>query len=843
MDKIFLSHSSFNKDYVRPIFEYFGKDRSVFDEMTFEFGMKTLEEIFAGIDSSDIFVLFISDESLNSKWVSEELFYATQKLHNDAHRLSQIYPIIIDNSVQYSDERIPHFLRTGFSAYNLHHINNYKIACKKIESQLVKLKMNTDYDFKNKVNFFYGRELEKKAFRDSFDSYDEFGRHKTTKCLVVSGIEGIGRKSYACDVLKTSEIMEKYYFPLSISLSQSDDITDLIIKICELGIDEYSITDIISLKTIEERISLLADLLNQLQILHEYIFIDDNFCLVKPTGLVYWLEKALEKVQSSIVLVIITRIRIDLYRYNRNKNLFCIVLNELSHSESAGMLRGYSKIQGMPFQSGDIEFFSNILTGYPPQIKYCVELAISEGSIQYVKDYSYKIAEYPKANSAKLIDMVIDKDHQLEFTGFLALLSFMGTTPITLINYIIKRNPIYLEILNTLKLHLICSYTGNSGEYIKLNTVISDYILRSNFSLSDEIKEILNENINIFKQNMNNPAYLDYLSFSEFVYYVKENLKLGNHMPEKFLYSAIYVKSIIELYNSKKYDRVIDIIKNINENNTFMYLDDQVQNVIQFYYCSSMARKRMPEFESAVSYFKSKSLYQEYNFLKGFNYRLRGNYKLAEVNYLNVLRDNPNHDKARRELVIIYTNLQQYDIALDLAKQNYNDSPENMYQIQGYFDCLIHSQPLNQQQLQDIENMINSSRVIANTKMTEMYYQLEAKYAAFIEHDFKKAIEYIYKGLEAFPESFYINKDYFDICRQKHDIRGMENSIHALKEIKLFNDANYKIALDTREAILDAYKGKSQMSIQLKLKSLTYLSDNAYDIFHQAVLDILRYQK
>ena len=843
MEKIFLSHSSKNKDYVRPIFEYFGKDRSVFDEMTFEYGMKTIDEIFSGIDSSDIFVIFISNDSLNSKWVSEELTYAAKKLHSDAQRLSQIYPIIIDNSVQYSDERIPEFLRTGFSAYNLHHINNYKIACKKIESQLVKLKMDTDYNFQNKLNFFYGRELEKKAFRDNFDSYDEFGHHKTTKCLVVSGIEGIGRKSYARDVLKTSEIMEKYYFPLSISLSQSDDIVDLIISICELGIEEYSITDITSLKTMDERIDILTDLLIQLQMLHEYVFIDDDLCLVKPTGLVYWLEKALEKVQASIVFVIITHIRIDLYKYNKSKNLFCIALDELSRSESAGMLRGYSKIQGMPFQQNDIEFFSNILTGYPPQIKYCVELAISEGSIQYVKENSYKIAEYPKANSAKILDIAIDKRYKTEYIGFLTLLSFMGTTPITLINYIIKKNPIYLDILNTLKLHMICSYSGNSGEYIKLNSVISDYIQRSSFTLSDEIKKILNDNINIFNQNINNPSYLDYISFSEFVYYVKENLKLGNHMPEKFLYSTIYVKSIVELYNSKKYNRVIEIIISINENNTFAFLDNEVQKIIQFYYCSALARNRMPEFESAVIFFKTKGLYQEYNFLKGFNYRIRGNYKFAESSYLNVLNDNPHHVKARRELVIIYTNLQQYDIALDLAEQNYRSNPENIYQIQAYFDCLMHITPLSQQQLDDIENMINSSRVIANNKMTEMYYQLEAKYAAFIENDYQKSLDYIQDGLKAFPESFYLNRDYFDICRQKCDTLGMETSLNALKELKTFINSNYKVSLDTREAILDAYKGKSQISIQLKLKKLTYLSDSAYDNFHQTVIDILHYHQ
>ncbi|MCI9398168.1 MAG: TIR domain-containing protein [Lachnospiraceae bacterium] len=843
MEKVFLSHSSNNKDYVRPIFNFFGKDRSVFDEMTFESGMKTIEEIFRGIDSSDIFVFFISNDSLNSKWVSEELSYASQKLHNDKMRLSQIYPIIIDTNILYSDPRIPTFLKTGFSAYNLHHINNPKIACKKIESQLVRLRINSDLEYSNKINFFYGRELEKKAFRDSFDSFDDFGHHKTMKCLIVSGIEGIGRKAYARDVLKTSEIMEKYYFPFYISLTQSDDITDLISKICDLGIGDYSITDIISLKTLNERVDVLADLLIQLQKLHEYIFIDDDFCLVKSTGLVNWLEKVLEKIQPSIVLVITTRIRLNLFKYNKNKDLYCIALNELSKSECSGLLRGYSKMQGMPFQLEDIEFFSNILTGYPPQIKYCVDLAISEGSIQYIKDYSYKIADFPKTNSAKIINTVIDKEYQTEYKGFLALLSYMDTVPITLINYIIKKNPIYKNILDNLKLYSLCKYTGSSGEYIKLNAVISDYIQRSDFSLSDEIMNILKENVNIFYNNMNSPAYLDYLSFSEFVYYVKENLKSGKELPEKFLYSTIYIKSVIELYNNKAYDRVIEIISNLKSTTTFMYLPEESQRVIQFYFCNSLARKNSPEFESNVIYFKDKHLYQEYNFLKGFNCRLRGDYKYAENYYKNVLTDNPRHTKARRELVLIYTNLQQYNTALELAEQNYRDYPENMYQIQAYFDCLIHNLPLNAQQQEDIENMIESVRIIANTKITEMYYQIEAKYAAFIESNYNKASKYILKGLVDFPHSFYLNKDYFDICRKNHDILGMENALKDLKQSRMFDDANYKITLETRETILDAYKGKSPISIQLKLNNLSYLSASAFDNLYQAIIEISEQQK
>lgn len=82
MDKIFLSHSSSNKDYVRPIFNYFGRDRCVFDEMTFETGMNTLQEIFDGIDETDIFVFFISNDALKSQWVQKEIAKAKQNLNN-----------------------------------------------------------------------------------------------------------------------------------------------------------------------------------------------------------------------------------------------------------------------------------------------------------------------------------------------------------------------------------------------------------------------------------------------------------------------------------------------------------------------------------------------------------------------------------------------------------------------------------------------------------------------------------------------------------------------------------------------------------------------------------------
>ena len=59
MPKVFLSHSSIDKPFVQPIADLLGKNNCVYDKYTFETGLKTIEEIFDGMDKSDIFVYFI----------------------------------------------------------------------------------------------------------------------------------------------------------------------------------------------------------------------------------------------------------------------------------------------------------------------------------------------------------------------------------------------------------------------------------------------------------------------------------------------------------------------------------------------------------------------------------------------------------------------------------------------------------------------------------------------------------------------------------------------------------------------------------------------------------------
>ncbi|QYR21104.1 toll/interleukin-1 receptor domain-containing protein [Paenibacillus sp. sptzw28] len=824
MNKIFLSHSSVDKNYVRPIAKYFGNDRCVFDEVAFESGMQTIEEIFSSIDKSDLFVYFISESALNSEWVKKEINQAQEKLHDDKHKLSQIYPIIIDDSIQHSDSRIPSFLRTGMSAYNLRHIKNYKIACKKIESQLTLLTMRQNEVFSQKYDFFYGRDLEKKAFKDCFEERTIEGKIKHIKCLVVSGIDGIGRKSYVRGTLKDSGLMDKHYFPSTISLEKSEGIEDLIIKVSDLGFGAYSISDLQTLNALEDKIKILVDLLMTVQQYLEHIIVEDHFCLIDETGsLKYWFEKALEQINNQITISVISNISLDAFHYRRHPYIFQYSLEELGTSDSIGFLRTYSKLNDVPFGENDLDAVASVLTGYPPQVVYCVDLA-KEKSIKSVTNNQYMISEMPNISSGKMIELVIEPKQREKYFGFLAFLAKFGSTPIGLVNQVLKENNDYKFILAKLKKFTICNHTGATGEYIKLSAVIRDYVQRMNYELTDDIKTILSERIVQFHKEMQDPEYVDFLDFSELTYLIKENLKQGKTIPDRFLYSTLYVQTVLDLYNERQYNKVIEFVESLKSRSGFTYLQEEIQKNIQFYYCSALARKKSMKFDAEVDFFRADKEYDRYNFLKGFNARLNGHYVRAERYLTNVLRRNFKHHNARRELVIVYTSTQNYDSALELAKINYHRSPENTYHVQAYFDCMIR-QPKSKLDNKAIEDMLTTARAIQRNKPTEIYYQLEAKVAAFLENDKDKSINFLSEGLQQFTKSFYLSRDKFDICKHFGDVKGMEESFSLLKHFVQNGYDDQKITVFFRECYLAAYRGNAYSVLKLKIESNQDLPD------------------
>lgn len=831
MKKVFLSHSSKDKEFVRRVAEIIGLNFCVIDECEFEIGMKNIDEIFKGIEKSDIFVYFISQFSLESVWVKEELNIACDKISNFSEKKIQIYPIIIDTSINHTDKRIADYLRIGKGSYNLRHILKPEIAARKIRTQLIKLEMLHDRKFEEDKNYFYGRDEEKLILKQKID---DVLNSSGLRCLVASGIPGIGRKSFVNSVLKDAGIIERYYFPIVVTLEREESIDNLLRLLNNIGIGKYTLDELSKLTTMDEKISTLVEMMLEIQNYQEFLIIEDNACIVKLNGsMAFWFEKALSQMKSRLNFAVVSEVRLDEFKYRKSNLIAHIVLNELSKSDTLGMLRTYSKMQGIPFEKEDREYFSNCLSGYPPQVEYCVDLAKANG-IDFVKKNTFMIADMPEQISSKLIDLsYVNFENKKDINCILALIVKFGTMPVSLLNEVMKIKESYREAFYKIRALSICYYVGSDKEYVKLNSFLHSFVERCKFDVAPDVQELILKNISEFEEKINDDQYTDELDYSEVNYYVKELLKLEKIVPQRFLYGTVFLQSIISLYNTRQYNKVIRIVRGLLEDNQILMYEREVEKRIMYFYCLALARKKSGDFDTVVSFFADEEGYVNYNFLQGYHCRILGDFKKAENYYHNVFKRDPRNMKTRRELVFIYISNQQYEIALDLAKSSYKQNRNNIHYMQAYFDCLIYKRNCTEEEKKDMEEIVDTVKTVyKQIKLSGMYYQILAKYEAFNNNNKEEALKYILEGLEKIDDDVisYLLKEKFDVYEHFGDLKGMEATIDELTnelQKQEIDDMRLNNILICRKALLLAHKGKPFITIQMEVLQNTALSDNA----------------
>jgi hypothetical protein len=143
--------------------------------------MPILDEILEGLKSSELFVLFISDDSLNSNWVQKEISYAHRNLEIDRNR--RIFPILIDKSINVTtDTRIPTWLKS----YLLKPYTDHFIISKKIKQKLREIGFEQNTIFKAKESLFVGRNDLFEAFESKIFSLAD----KKPSSIIISGLLG-----------------------------------------------------------------------------------------------------------------------------------------------------------------------------------------------------------------------------------------------------------------------------------------------------------------------------------------------------------------------------------------------------------------------------------------------------------------------------------------------------------------------------------------------------------------------------------------------------------------------------------------------------------------------------
>ncbi|OKZ68917.1 MAG: hypothetical protein BHV87_15045 [Clostridiales bacterium 36_14] len=777
MNKIFLSHSSHDKQYVEYIATKLGKDIAIYDTFSFESGLKTFDEILKELDVTDLFVIFLSNSALESEWVKKELNISNELKQKE--KLKQIYPIIIDSSLSYSDPRIPKWLNNnGFNSYNLRHISSPKLAYRKIKNQLIFLNNQSN---NNLHKIYIGHEDLIKKFDEEY-----YIATNAPKCIIACGIEGIGRESFIRECIKVPKTFSIQYEPIVIATDSKDSIDVIISKLIDCGfgnVDLQSINEINELN-IEKKISLLSSIFIQIQNSKEFIIFRDDGALIEHGEVSWWLAKALTPIRNELTIGIVSFYNV--HKSVTSRDCYIERINELDDISKLKLLDKLSKVNEISLDREDIKFFQGIITGHPLQIIFCVE-KIKRESLEEVKTNSFEIREFLSDSTIKIIDKYLallnyNEEKKVKFLSYLSFLTSYSNIPITEVLQINKLNSDYTTYYHDLLSFCIARRTGLNNDLLSISPSVIDYIERnSNINKPKEIDEYLKCEYNKFKICLKEDD-LDEYCYSQIEQNLKELIINNDQSDYKYIYPSIILKAVVKLYNNKSYKKAISICK--NSLNLLESWDATIRQSFYFYYAMSVAKVK----DNNIFCVLLKQINGEYilekfqaDFVRGFYYKLLGKYEDAIKQFQSCLNINAHFFQPRRELVETYILIEEYDLALDLVSINYKKYPDNIFNIYQYFNCLIRQKAPD---LEKISELLNKAKDIDRlpTSSKNFYANMKSLYERFITHDKEKAIRILIENKSVFDNLIYYYRDLFDLYLETKNVKKMQEVFEYLKK-------------------------------------------------------------
>lgn len=766
MAKVFLSHSSSDKEIVRKIAKQLGNKNSVLDEFTFEAGQQTLDEIFKHLDNSDLFVIFLSDNSLNSKWVKAELGKAKKNLKSE--ELSRILPIIIDKNITYKDERIPNWLA---KPYNLKYFPNEVIILQKIRKSLREINFKKTRFNQELENNFVGRNTEMQKFEDDINNLDNW---TPTYIIAYNYFEGIGRRTFLKNALRKNEFIDYLDVPATITIDAKESIENFIYKLNTISKEDEILKYDFSEESIENKVEIATKLVKQFMDFKELIFIIDEGGIILPNNtLVDWFSEIVnnEIFNNNLIFCLISKYRPNEIILKREGKSLIYRIPELSKPETKNLFQKLLKIYQLEnLNREEKEFFISNLNGIPSQIIYAVNL-IGIDPLTAKKNIN-DIVQFSDTFSSTILSNLKSDEIAYQICIFLSQNEIFS---VDLINKVFGEQETAEGLQKLYDLSLF-NFVFGSFDYVKLNSTLTDYINRSKLRLDSKYSESLNNIIKVLlKQDLNTLVLEDY---SEFLLTIQKMLEDGKSIPKKYFIPSLIIKNVIKEYDKGNYEYVIKICLELLQNNNY---DSQIIWETKYRLTLAYARTRNTLFFDHISFFKNDINNLDYFFLLGFYHRNSGNKTKALDYYYKALEIYPEHSRTKREIVNILLNQHKYADALELAKENYESRKTNIFHIHSYFTCLIRKKTVFSNDKKKIDELFTAVKNSYDIKSSDIFRCMHGEYEFFINNSFEKAHEILLEALRLNENKTFPKKTLIEIYRAK----GKFESITELEKLNV----------------------------------------------------------
>lgn len=299
------------------------------------------------------------------------------------------------------------------------------------------------------------------------------------------------------------------------------------------------------------------------------------------------------------------------------------------------------------------------------------------------------------------------------------------------------------QLINCFESLSILNFYGPGGNNISLDGGVADYIRRSKLDLDPIMKSRIEEII----YNKIDAVEDDLGELSIFLCGLRKQLLSGKGFA--YVMPSIVISTVIDLYNQGCYESVKKICLHALEHSS-SYTEEPLQ---ELYYrlCQVLARMKDRDFFTYIDKIQDRG---SKDFLLGFYYRYKEDYFRAEDYLLKALNFNPNMQVARRELVNVYLNQNEYRKALPLARENYTRKSTNSYHIEAFFRCLLNQYPWDDETKDTLNRLLKEMSENFSRRKDELLASMRLEF--FIKsrsHTKDEIKDKIQETLSVYPDS------------------------------------------------------------------------------------------
>lgn len=794
--KAFLSHSSKDKIIVRKVADYLGLFQCEYDEYTFE-RILNAEAIRRSLLRSDLFVLFLSENSVNSKYISEECRAALEA--RASGRIQQCLVVALDNT---SYRELPLWLQETNVCYRQ---SDPKQISRKIASLLTRL------EDKRVKKIVIPREEEEKSLRTVLGR--SVGAAPVFLHLV--GFHGVGRKT-----LISKTILD--LFPgafediIYVNLDQYEGARELYRRLVELH-KVLSFSDFIETATQfdllddQAQADKLLELIKEITNGREFIVVEDNGAVLTDEGkyqpfMNKLIEAAAGETRPLVGFIQTRRIRGDAYM--GMKGVFQLKLEPMTDEKIADLLRFNLRDASIDYNENDIELACKLLEGIPLNAEMAINYIVQYGLKSFVNDPSAFVA-VRRGRMEEFLSKIVFTEDEMHILSVIMELRFLNFELVcSVCNLTIESAGKALRNLEDL-----CCISRRGEDYTLVAPLI-DPVTRDKRFFRDHTARIATalkiiEFINEYKDDQK--ASLSLIEIG-----VRAEIVSGGKSPS--MVSRLILPSYLITMARRAYD-ALELPEAIEYGlrawNDRESLSDEgkieILRILGLSYARQGNEQRLEAVVNDLAKFKSKRIAKRnLYFLQGFYKRLQKRLDEAERFFLKAHEISADNISINRELANLYRLRGEYVEGEQYARKAYAKHPTNPFIIDVFLECLLGkmNEDMNVSQ-KEIEDLFGALKLYGDVEGSS-FYQTRVAQQFFRQRKYRDALAAVNIAISRTPAYIPCRFLKANICLKGSDTDGALTELRAIEDIltrkRMFNaeeearvtDLTARIHLETR---------------------------------------------